>query len=319
MKPSKKLSISIEGEPSRLDHALLHWFRSQGLSLSRSRLKKLFEEGQVLLSRPHCPTQRAAASAILIPGIHHVEIHADEDSLGAHLALPSVHGSFLAVLYEDEHLLVLNKKSGIPSVPIKPGETETAVGSALAHFPALRDIGNKPLEAGLLHRLDNATSGALAFAKTPESFDYYKKAWKEGLVRKTYRALVHGEASKRKLPETLRLDLAHHIHSNKKMMVIDRKGIKYRGKLLPTITHLEKIHRSYGGISDLEITIETGVMHQIRCTLSYLGLPILGDPIYGKNEKERLALHAWKLGLPLFQKKRELTIECELPSIFTDL
>src|SRR5690606_29289920 len=86
-------------------------------------------------------------------------------------ALPSPEGSFITVIYEDEDLLVLNKPSGIPSVPHSAVETKTAVGSALAHYPRLAGVGTRPLEPGLLHRLDTGTSGCLAFAKNAAAFD----------------------------------------------------------------------------------------------------------------------------------------------------
>lgn len=106
-------------------------------------------------------------------------------------------------------------------------------------------------------------------------------------------------------------------------MVIDEREHKFRGKPLNTVTHLVRRHAVNKDFTDLEIRIETGVMHQIRCTLSYLGFPILGDPIYGQLNKVavpgRLALHAWKLGLPMMggsNEKGELTLVSELPSPF---
>src|ERR671925_567284 len=85
-------------------------------------------------------------------------------------ALLSKRGPFLPMIYEDETLLVIHKASGVPSVPHDEDETETAVGAALAHTSALIGIGNRPLEPGLLHRLDTGTSGLLVFAKSQAEF-----------------------------------------------------------------------------------------------------------------------------------------------------
>lgn len=317
---SKKLSISIEGASRRLDQSLRDALRELKNPLSRSQLKKLFEERRVLIDDNPKP-----ASWSLSPGQHTVTVlEVFEDEISAQsLAQPSTRGSFLPIVYEDENLLVLDKQSGIPSIPLSPHETETAVGSALAHYPKLAGVGTKPLEPGILHRLDTGTSGLLAFSKNQQSFEFYRSAWRDGRVQKTYRAMVCGDASSLIFPSTHRLKLAHHIHSAKKMMVIDEREHKFRGKPLNTVTHLVRRHAVNKDFTDLEIRIETGVMHQIRCTLSYLGFPILGDPIYGQLNKVavpgRLALHAWKLGLPMMggsNEKGELTLVSELPSPF---
>jgi 23S rRNA pseudouridine1911/1915/1917 synthase len=256
-----------------------------------------------------------------LPGTYQVEIEGMSE--GLRLARPSARGSFLSIVYEDADLLVLNKASGIPSVPHSADETETAVGSALAHFPGLAGVGRGGLEPGLLHRLDTGTSGLLAFAKTNEAFMRLHEAWKSGGVRKIYRAWVEGDASKLKLPLSLELTLAHHPESQKRMIVLpeDAKR-KYRGKPLHTRTVIRSVSgpQSLDGklFSDLEIEIETGVMHQIRCTLAHLGFPIIGDPIYNLDSaaSSRLLLHAWKLILPLPGTKKPIEITAEIPENF---
>ena len=207
------------------------------------------------------------------------------------------------MLYEDEKILVLNKESGIPSVPHSPSETESAVGSALAAFPALCDVGFGGLEPGLLHRLDTGTSGVLVFAKTSDEFRFLRSAWQNGQVRKIYRARVCCKDADAPGPEIqeLRFLMAHDEKSTKRMVAFPegiRAGSRYRGKPMETVTRITKIHSIRENVTDLEIEIETGVMHQIRCTLSALSWPILGDCIYGARPSSRLWLHAWKLELP---------------------
>jgi 23S rRNA pseudouridine1911/1915/1917 synthase len=228
-------------------------------------------------------------------------------------------------VYEDSDLLILNKNSGTPSVPHAFDETETAVGSALSHLPSLAGVGRGGLEPGLLHRLDTGTSGLLAFAKTNEVFERLRLDWKNGNVRKLYRAWVHGDAETLRLPMPLELTLAHHPESQKRMIVIP-EGVqrKYRGKPLQTQTTLLKCFsklEARGGIfSDVEVEIQTGVMHQIRCTLAYLNLAVVGDPIYGKPSdmaQPRLLLHAWKLSIPSPSRPGyRIEIEAPLPTDF---
>lgn len=250
------------------------------------------------------------------------------------IARPSETGCFLPLIYEDEDLLVLNKSSGVPSIPHSSEETHTAVSAALAHCPQIQGIGYGPLEPGILHRLDNETSGVLVFAKAQKEFDRLKEIWKTPQVRKFYKALSLGEAPIPKTPQTIRWHLAHSAKSSKRMLAFSdlhsvRKN-QIKGKPLPTCTHLLNAHPltqytfpsplSSVSLVEFELEIETGVMHQIRCTLAGMKWPILGDPIYRlpsslasvlsefprllpAHFQTRLWLHAEKLQLPLASGK----------------
>lgn len=235
------------------------------------------------------------------------------------LARPSRQGPFLKVIHEDRDLLVLDKLSGVPSVPHSSEETETAVGAALAYDPALSGVGRGELEPGILHRLDTGTSGLLAFARNEAAYLRLHEAWKSGRVRKIYRAIVSPEdadVEALRVPRELALTLAHDAKSSKRMRVIE-SGVtpknRYRSKPLSTRTRLAKIHSRRDALLDLEIEIHTGVMHQIRCTLAHLGFPVLGDPVYKGGESARLWLHAWKLELPATDGSA-LRLEAPLPS-----
>jgi 23S rRNA pseudouridine1911/1915/1917 synthase len=279
--------------------------------LSRAKLKQWFQEGKILYLQ-----REAKPSFILQPGTH--EIILLNCDLAPPQASPSQNGSFLPIIYEDENILILHKTSGIPSAPQSSIETETAVGSALASHPNLFGIGPHPLEPGLLHRLDTDTSGLLAFAKTEEEFLRLTTCWKKREVKKIYRAWVSADpTSFSRLPLTIRFPLAHDAKSSKRMIALkEEKNSNFRGKPLPAITHLlgaQKFQTSSGTLLyDVEIEIETGVMHQIRCHLAAIGIPILGDSVYKGAPSSRLWLHAWKLKIPLKDGKA-LTLEAQLP------
>jgi 23S rRNA pseudouridine1911/1915/1917 synthase len=225
------------------------------------------------------------------------------------------------IVHVDERLLVIDKPSGVPSVPLgkdadDKNRAPTAVDLILREFPAQtgvgRDVG-KPLEAGLLHRLDTGTSGLLAFARDAETYEKLKALWKTTAVTKTYRALVSGEPPFPKLPLVIEQPLGHSAKSSKRMLVVlPGREQSIRGKPLPARTELIGASRiEYGAclrqMYDIEVTIRTGVMHQIRCHLSAQGWPVLGDPVYKGDTSERLWLHAWKLALP------GLELEAPLP------
>ncbi|MCM2279231.1 MAG: RluA family pseudouridine synthase [Oligoflexia bacterium] len=308
------LRIEPGAPPARLDGVVLAQARALAPSLSRASLKELFRKGRVRVAgRP------LAASDQLPAGLYAITIsEVDPRELESREARPSVQGSFLRVAHEDERLLILDKTSGTPSVPHAPEETETAVGAALAHAPGLKGVGRGGLEPGLLHRLDTGTSGLLAFAKSQAEFERLRALWSGGEVRKTYRAVAQAGPSARPLraPLELRLELAHDPDSAKRMVALaPGRKLRHRGKPLPTLTRIQKIRELSETLLDLEIEIQTGVMHQIRCTLASLGWPILGDPIYRGAPAPRLWLHAWKLELPCEKEEggTRLLVESPLP------
>lgn len=314
-------TLRIRGAGDRADKTLLERLRPEYPGITRAKLRHLFETDSILFrGRP------LDASRALPPGEHEIELSEEELLALAEKpeAKPSPRGSFLGILFESDSLLVVNKASGIPSAPQSTAETETAVGAALAHFPALSGVGYGGLEPGLLHRLDTGTSGALAFAKSQSAFDRLKPLWSSGEVRKVYRAICAPKVPGRQAlatPSEHHLWLAHDARSTKRMIAL--KGApseptrternRIRGKPLETFTKLVKASPVPEGLFDVEIEIRTGVMHQIRCTLEHLGWPVVGDPLYRGRPAERLWLHAWKLELPDENGSR-IRIEAPLPT-----
>jgi len=313
---SSKIQIIITiDHPARADQGVLQELKNRFSSLSRARIKTWFQEKRVFLgSRPLQASTLLPAGRheLQIQGISEEDISQDPTQLPAQ---PSSQGCFLPIIYESESLLVLNKAAGIPSVPHSPQETETAVGAALAHHPALASIGTRSLEPAILHRLDTGTSGLLAFAQTQDEYLRLRKLWSSGEVKKTYRAQVAPTSETSELPSLpseLRISMAHDARSSKRMIALtEGKKQHFRGNPLSTITRILSatfLNNHY----DLEIEIQTGVMHQIRCTVASLGFPILGDLIYRGQPSSRLWLHAWKLEIPTREGGR-LKLEAPLP------
>ena len=293
-------------EGVRADRAISDDLSIKYPALSKNEIKRWFKENRVS-EKKEIGLKLLQSQHEMRPGLHDIVIEGvSENELTYARAAPSNAGSFLPVIYEDESILILNKISGIPSLPQSASETETAVGSALAYAPALSGIGIHPLEPGLLHRLDTATSGILAFAKTQTEYDRLRALWKFGAVKKIYRARV--SAPHPRLPLIIETKLAHDIHSKKKMIAVTKSGLKFRGKALDAHTVIAKAHAAL----DLEIEITTGVMHQIRCHLASQKLPILGDELYKGEKSSRLWLHSWKLELPALNGAK-IEIVSQLP------
>ncbi len=214
-----------------------------------------------------------------------------------------------------EHLLVFHKPSGLASAPNSEKDTHTAVAEAIKLAPEIAKIkGLKPLEHGLLHRLDTSTSGLLLFARSQEAFDSMRLLFAEKKLEKIYRAIVcvgpDPTGLPSKPPEPMRIDfsIGNSAKSDAKVVVIsnEAKLRQIRGKAYPAETEILQAkvcknsadNPASNDLYDLEILIRTGVRHQIRAHLSSVGFPILGDPRYKGAPSSRLWLHAWKVVLP---------------------
>jgi 23S rRNA pseudouridine1911/1915/1917 synthase len=270
----------------RLDAALHRVLARRYPRASRRQVKRALEEGVI---------RRAAGPEVQAGGETCFEVNWPE--LEARLApappVPRPEGCGIEVVHEDEHCCVFYKPSGMPSEPIAPGEKDTALNHALAHDPGLK----------LLHRLDTGTSGLLAFARNEEAYQRLRLAWQQGRVRKFYRARVT-TALPPPFPRLIDAPLGHDPKSSRRMIVA-KPGRKIRGKPLPARTTLLGCRPLSGlesptgqAVYEVSIELHTGVMHQIRVHLAWLGSPILGDGVYGGEAAERLWLEAWRLDLP---------------------
>jgi 23S rRNA pseudouridine1911/1915/1917 synthase len=197
------------------------------------------------------------------------------------------------ILWEDKHLVFVNKPAGLLTVPTDK-QNEPCLAEAITdHY---RRRGFKRFHLFIAHRLDRYTSGVLVFAKTPEALRGLKKIFEEHNLRRIYSAILVGE-----LPEnvgTLSNKLIE-CKSMKMVVVPNNSNIKHevKGARL-AITHYRVIER-LPGHTVVEVKLETGRRNQIRVQFAERGLPLLGDQIYGStsNNIDRQALHAEMLGL----------------------
>jgi len=209
----------------------------------------------------------------------------------------------LSVLYEDEHLLALDKPAGLVVHPAVGHRDGTLVNALLFRSKEWAGPADRP---GLVHRLDKDTSGVLVIAKTELAMAKLGKAMRERCMEKEYLAVVYGQAPLRKgrIDLKIRRDPA-----NRKRMAVS----KSEGRDSSTFYEvLSESSGSFSGLTLLKCRLVTGRTHQIRVHLKASGLPIVGDPVYGaarwKGLKDdalreacrtfpRQALHAWRLSL----------------------
>jgi 23S rRNA pseudouridine1911/1915/1917 synthase len=219
----------------------------------------------------------------------------------------------LSILFEDEHLLVLDKPAGLVVHPAAGHPRGTLVNAVLHHLQAdLQGVGS-PERPGIVHRLDRDTTGVIAIAKTARAHELLGHAFSERRVEKEYLAIVHGVPA----PTEGTIDTLFGRHPR------DRK--RFSSKVLGgkrAITHY-RVSELLQGASLLEIRLETGRTHQIRVHFADRGHPLVGDPVYGTRKPlapfARPALHSRRLTLDHPITGRKLTCEAPIPQDFLDL
>lgn len=187
-----------------------------------------------------------------------------------------------AIIHIDEAIIVIDKPAGWPAVFVREGKERTVAAWLLEQIPEQASVGMRPAEAGLVHRLDNDTSGLLLAARMGEAFSSLRRQFEEGAVEKGYRALVLGDPP----PEgTIDAPIAHHPRKGKKMVVCESeaRAAELKGRAARTAYRVIERFERYSLIS---VTIATGVRHQIRAHLASIGHPIAGDLLY-QNARAR--------------------------------
>ena len=199
----------------------------------------------------------------------------------------------IEILYVDRALILVNKPGRMPCHPLRAGESNTVMSALVARFPETAAAGNTPREGGLIHRLDNGTSGALLVARTPEAFGVLRGAIRAGKIARIYHALVAGRLASRL---ELNSPIAHHRANSRKMTLGDRESDDRKHAGRPAATIVEPVRR-VGSATLIRVMPRTGLRHQIRLHLASAGFPILGDVLYGGPQVADLAADRFWLHL----------------------
>jgi 23S rRNA pseudouridine1911/1915/1917 synthase len=213
----------------------------------------------------------------------------------------------IQILWADATLVVVNKPSGIPSVALRHDDTATVANFLVAHFPDIATTGPRPLEAGIVHRLDTATSGVLVAARTCQAYNTLRAQFSERTVEKQYLALVHGQVQQ--AGERRSFLRPSGPRGQRMRETTARDGQEAQTIYTPVMRFL---HHTL-----VRATIPTGVRHQIRVHLAALGYPIVGDSLYGEApETGRLCLHAKDLTFFHPRTGARVHFSCPLPEDF---
>lgn len=233
-------------------------------------------------------------------------------------------------LFEDQHIIVINKPPGLVVHPAPGHYSGTLVNALLYHCPDLGGIGGK-LRPGIVHRLDKDTSGALVVAKSAAAHEHLAQQFKARIIRKDYLALVFGEFDT--AGGTICLPIGRH--------PTDRKRMSTRSTKQREAETLWEIYERFKGLTILQLHLKTGRTHQIRVHCAAIGHPIVGDPVYHPRKllknitktfpsipaniadvvksAKRQMLHAWRLGFTHPDSGENMVFEAPLARDMTAL
>lgn len=285
MTETRRLIVPKERAGRRLD-----LFLAEALpDLSRSRIQKLIAEGRVVMqggpARASARLKGDEEIAVTVPAPRPLSlVPADRP---------------IEVLYQDFHLLVVNKPAGMVVHPAPGHADDTLVHVLLARADRLSGIGGI-LRPGIVHRLDRETSGILVVAKTDAAHAHLSAQLAEHRMERRYHGIVRGRPPQAEGVVETRIG-RHPVH-RKKMAVLAQGG--------RTAVTRYRVLDAFGNFSLVEFRLETGRTHQVRVHCAHLGCPIVGDALYGRSRSvvlgtgkgapvltpSRFLLHAFKLG-----------------------
>jgi 23S rRNA pseudouridine1911/1915/1917 synthase len=304
-----RFEVTQENAGSRLDLFLSR----MNLELSRNQVQRLIDNNCILVNdRPQKASYRLRLEdqvLVFVPPPPPPQLEPEPLSLD--------------VVFEDDHLIAINKPPGLVVHPATSHRTSTLVHGLLHHCDHLADLGG-PLRPGIVHRLDKDTSGIIVVAKENAAYRHLSRQFKEKLVYKEYSALVYGHL--RQSSGQFTNPIQRHPKNRKKM------GIIAGGREASTFWWLELF---FGEVSLVKVVIKTGRTHQIRVHFSHAHHPVIGDATYGGKKRiksvqnplmrarlskvKRQMLHARRLALEHPATGEKLDLSAPLPEDMTDL
>ena len=299
--------IQKEQHGTRLDRFLMRTTED----MSRTHLQRLIRDGNVTINdkvvkQPSYALRDGDEVNLTLPPPRPLDTIAPENIA-------------LDILHEDSHLIVLNKPAGMLVHPANGVYTGTLVNALLAHCTDLSGIGGVE-RPGIVHRLDKDTSGILVVAKTDVVHRELSAQFEKHSITRQYVAIVCGIPSK--TTGTIDARIARSRRDRRRMTTVENHGRH-------AVTHYEVLE-TYPKFARLQLTLETGRLHQIRVHLRHIGHPVAGDAIYGGEQRaindadtgalkhalaqlKRQALHARLLGFVHPATGANLTFSAPIP------
>ena len=293
------LKITEENSEKRIDRFLSENFSEY----SRSFFQKLIKENRVLVNQAEIKSNyklnKNDMVEITIPDPEVLDVDPEN--------IP------LDILYEDEDVIVVNKPKGMVVHPSAGHYTNTLVNALLYHCKDQLSGINGMMRPGIVHRIDQNTTGSLVVCKNDFSHNYLAEQLKEHSITRKYRAIVHGILKEDE--GMIDQPIGRHPIDRKKMAINHKNG-KH------AVTHYRVLER-FQNFTYIECQLETGRTHQIRVHMSSIHHPILGDDVYGPSKcpyhLQGQTLHAMVIGFVHPRTGKYLEITAPLPVYFEEL
>ena len=251
------MEIKVSNGDVRIDT-----FLASETEYSRSKLSKFIKEGQVLVNGKTISSSFKVKEGDIVwfNDVQDEEIDVTAEKMD------------IDIVYEDDYLAVINKKSGIVVHPAVGNYSHTLVNGLMYHFNNISKEGT--IRPGIVHRLDKDTSGLMVVAKNDLVHDKLSNMIKEKQVERKYLALVWGTIKHEK--GTIDAPIGRDLNNRQKYTVTDINS-------KDSVTHFKVLER-FKDVTLIECKLDTGRTHQIRVHMEYIGHPVVNDPIYGKRK-----------------------------------
>ena len=290
----KQVVAGHDDEGTRLDVWLTEALQDDDVEVSRNQVQTLLQDGFISGPRarrkPSDKVQAGELYTIMLPAERPFEIAAED------IAVDRV--------YDDEHVVVVNKPRGLVVHPGAGNLSGTLVNALVGQGMRLSQLGGA-MRPGVVHRIDKDTSGLLVLAKTDLAYHRLSEQFREHSITRLYKTIVHGNLEH----DTGLIDAPIGRDPQNRQ----RMAVRESGK--PAISHFRVLQR-FGKYTYLELRLETGRTHQIRVHMAYIGFPLAGDPVYGPRHTlpiEGQALHAATLGFIHPSTGESLQFTADLP------
>lgn len=289
------MEIEVTNGGERLDSYL-----AESLDISRSKIQKLIKQEKILVNG------KSVNSSYVVKENDNIVVN-DELDFTINIEPENIP---IDVVYEDDYLAIINKKSGMVVHPAPGNYTGTLVNALLYRF---NKLSNNNIRPGIVHRIDKDTTGLLVVAKDDKTHELLSDMLKKKEIKRTYWAIVDGI-----IPHatgTIDAPIGRDINNREKMAVTDINS-------KDAITHF-KVLKRFKSVNQtlIECNLETGRTHQIRVHMAYIGYPIYNDPVYGKNKNTTAFgqfLHSKRISFIHPITKELIEKEVDLPQEFKE-
>lgn len=288
------------------DGLLMDFLQTKMGGMAKSSIKQLLGQRRVTINNAiqtrHDTPVRRGDTVVVASGRGNIELRHPK----------------LRIIYEDDALIVVEKKNGLLTVPVNQKSSETTVFSILKEYAKKQSYRNT---VHVVHRLDRETSGLLVFAKSPELQEYMRTYWRQLVTKRTYVALVEGKLEKKEGKITSWLT------ENPRTALVSSSPVDNGGQL--AITNYKVLRESNlqtdemdlgAAYSLVELNLETGRTNQIRVHMASMGHPVVGDRKYGNGNEsspiDRLCLHARVLEFVHPMTEKKVRFEASTPKEF---